>query len=62
MKGASDMTENKKAVSVLYEVWYTDTGGNYHRILVSASACVAKILRFLTDNGICLYGTGYIKA
>ena len=56
------MAESKKAVSVLYEVWYTDKGGNYHRILVSTSACVAKILRFLTDNNICLYGTGYIKA
>lgn len=52
------MIENK----ILYEVWYTDKGGNYHRILVSTSACVAKILRFLTDNNICLYGTGYIKA
>lgn len=58
MKGVSNMTENK----ILYEVWYTDKGGNYHRFLVSRSACVAKILRFLTDNGICLYGTGYIKA
>lgn len=57
MKGAIDMKENK----VLYEVWYVDRSRNYHRVLVSTGACVAKILRFLTDNGICLYGTGYIK-